>query len=195
MRSTSAEDIRSHAVSPESTLGAGAGDAASATAAISRSTTVSGSALIAPCPPWSTRSQRALVALPGADPDRRVHGMNEDLAVADVSRLGGRGQDARDLVGQAVRHHHLDLDLRKEVHGVLAASVQLRVALLAAEPADLGDRHADHAYARERFFDVVELERLDDSLDLFHGPSPGRSELHLPCRGDCILFRPDNSMG
>src|SRR5882762_5987579 len=132
MSSTSAEDMSSHAVSPESTLGAGAtagaaaaGGAAgawaqisptvtSATTAISKNATVSGNALIAPCPPWSTRSQRALVALPGADPDRRIHGMDEDLAVADVSCLGRRGQDARDLVGQAVRHHDLDLDLRQE---------------------------------------------------------------------------------
>src|SRR6267142_4506767 len=213
MSSTSAEDMSSHAVSPESTLGAGAaagaaaaGEAAgawaqisptatSATTAISKNATVSGNALIAPCPPWSTRSQRALVALPGADPDRRIHGMDEDLAVADVSCLGRRGQDARDLVGQAVRHHDLDLDLRQEVHGVFAPSIQLGVALLAAESADLGDRHADDAYARERFLDVVELERLDDSLDLFHGPSSGRSDLHLPCRGDCMSFKPDNSTG
>src|SRR5712692_8603318 len=146
--------MSSHAVSPLSIFGAGAGAAAgaaaaggvagawaqrspaptSATAAISRIVTVSGNALIAPCPPWSTRSERALVALTGADPDGRVHGMDEDLTVADVPRLGRGGQDARDLVGQAVRYHHLHLDLRQEVHGVLAASIQFGVALLATEP-------------------------------------------------------------
>src|SRR2546426_8898023 len=121
--------------------------------------------------------------------------MDEDLAVADIPRLGRGGQDTRDLVGQAVRYHHLDLDLRQEVHGVLAASIQLGMALLATEPSDLRYRHADDADARQRLLDVVELERLDDSLDLFHGPSPGRTGLHLPCRGDCIPFNPDNSMG
>src|SRR5713226_972162 len=188
MSSTRAEAISSHAVSPLSIFGAGAAAAAgavagawaqrspaatSATAAISRIVTVSGNALIAPCPPWSTRSERALVALTGADPDGRVHGMDEDLTVADVPRLGRGGQDARDLVGQAVRYHHLHLDLRQEVHGVLAASIQLGVALLATEPANLRNRHADDADARQRLLDVVELERLDDSLDFFHGPSRG----------------------
>src|SRR5262249_26531294 len=77
---------------------------------------------------------RALVALPGSDAHRRVHWSDEDLAVADVPGFGGPGEDAPHLVGQAVRHHDLDLDLRQEVHGVLAATVEFGVALLTPEP-------------------------------------------------------------
>src|SRR5215470_11202269 len=139
MSSTSAEEVSSHAVSPESILGAGAAAGAAAAggaagvwaqttpltpsaAALSSSTaTVSGNALIAHCPPCSTRSQGTLVALSGADPDRRVHGMDEDLAVTDVPRLGRGGEDPGDLVREAVGHDDLHLDLRQEVHGVLAA--------------------------------------------------------------------------
>ena len=43
------------------------------------------------------------------------------------------------------RHHDLDLDLGQEVHGVFGAAIDLGVALLAAEPLDLGDGHARDA--------------------------------------------------
>ena len=82
-----------------------------------------------------------------------------------------------------VRNDDLDLDLGQEVDGVLAAPVELGVALLASEAAHLGHGHADHPDRGERFLDVVELERLDDGLDLFHhGPSRARQAKQPPCR-------------
>src|SRR5258707_777130 len=42
---------------------------------------------------------------------------------------------------------------------------------LTAEPAHLGYRHSDDSDSCERLLDVVELERLDDRLDLFHRAS------------------------
>jgi hypothetical protein len=47
-------------------------------------------------------------------------------------------------------------------------SEPLGVPLLPSEPAHLHHRHADHADLGERLFDVIELERLDDRLDLLH---------------------------
>src|SRR5215475_9077037 len=102
------------------------------------------------------RIRRTLIALARANANRGVHGVNEDLAVTDVAGLGGAGEHGGDLVDQAVRHHHLDLDLGKEVHRVLTAPIELRMTLLPAEAADLGDRHADHAYASQGLLDVVE---------------------------------------
>jgi hypothetical protein len=43
------------------------------------------------------------------------------------------------------------------------------MTLLAAEALDLGDRQAGHADLAERLAHFLELERLDDGGDLFHG--------------------------
>src|SRR5712691_5786868 len=106
--------------------------------------------------------ERALVALAGPDAYGALDRVHEDLAVADVPGLR-RGRD-----------HDLDHHLGQEVHGVLTAAVQLGVAFLAAEAADLGDGHADDPDPRERLLHVVELERLDDRFDFFHGLLPRR---------------------
>src|SRR5262245_28756647 len=204
MRSTRAEDIRTQAVSPVSILagggvpagaaaapgGAGAGGAwaqrspatQSPTRAMSPIITTSFEALITAAPSWPVRSQCALVPLSRANAHGCVHGMHEDLAVADVAGLGRAREHGGDLVHETVGHHDLDLDLGEEVHRVLASAVELRVSLLPAEAPDLRDRHADDPDAGQSFLHVVELEGLDDGLDLLHGILPGRLELHLSCR-------------
>src|SRR5712691_1038311 len=106
--------------------------------------------------------------LAGADADGVAHGQDEDLAVADGAGAGGGGDEGDDLVDLVVGHHHLDLDLGQEVDGVLRAAIQLGVALLPAEAAYLGHRHADDAHLGQRFLDVVQFERLDDGFDLLH---------------------------
>src|SRR5689334_17268632 len=116
----------------------------------------------------SVLSQRVLITLTRPDPDRGLHRRDEDLAVADVAGLRRRRHHLRDLVHEVVGHDDLDLDLGQEVDRVLAAPIELGMALLAPEAADLGDRHADDADAGQGFLDVVELEGLDDRLDLFH---------------------------
>src|SRR5262245_39449480 len=94
--------------------------------------------------------------------------MNEDLAVADVAGLGRCRHHFGDLVDDAIGHNDLDLDLGEEIHRVLAASIELRVALLPTKSTDLRHGHADDPDGGESLLDVVELERLDDCLDLFH---------------------------
>ena len=81
-------------------------------------------------------------------------------------------------VGEVVGHRDLDLHLGQEADVVFGAPVDLRLALLAAEALDLGDRQALHAKRRECFAHVVELERLDDGHDQFHGGAP----CSLTCR-------------
>src|SRR6185312_2586087 len=98
-----------------------------------------------------------------------LHRDNEDLAVADLAGLG-RAHDRLDrLAGHVVRHGDLDLHLGQEVDGVLAAAVDLGVALLPAEALHLGDGHALDARLGERFLHLLQLERLDDGDDEFHG--------------------------
>src|SRR5574342_1417570 len=102
------------------------------------------------------RSERALVPFTRPDTHRGIDGLDEDLAVTDIARLGGSREDPRHLVDEVVGDHDLHLDLRKEVDRVLAAPVQLGVALLPTEPSHLGHGHADDADAGQRFLHVVE---------------------------------------
>src|SRR5262249_23962783 len=81
---------------------------------------------------------------------------------------GGGAEGVGELGEEWVGHDDLDLDLREEIDRVLAATIQLGVALLTAEAPHLVHGHADHADAGERLLDVVQLERLDDRLDLLH---------------------------
>src|SRR5437016_2797994 len=116
----------------------------------------------------SMTSDGRLPCLARTDADRLVDRQHEDLAVADGARLR-RARDRRDhLLDEVLRNHDLDLDLREEVDRVLRPAVQLRVALLAAEAANLGDGHADDADLGERLLHVIELERLDDGFHLLH---------------------------
>src|SRR5262249_49839349 len=124
--------------------------------------------------------ERSLVAFTGADPHGGLDRVHEDLAVTDVAGLRGRGDDLDDLVDDAIGDDHLDHHLRQEVDRVLAAAIQLGVALLSTEPSDPGDRHTDHADSGERLLDVIQLERLDDRFDLLHAFPPGRSTKATP---------------
>src|SRR6185369_10697339 len=104
-------------------------------------------------------SDRGAAALSRTDPDDLVDRQDEDLAVADAAGL-------RDLL---VADDDLELHLGQKVHDVLRPSVELRVTLLAPEALDLGDGESLDSDAGETFLHLIELERLDDRLDLFHG--------------------------
>ena len=66
----------------------------------------------------------------------------------------------------------LDLELGQEAHGVFGAAVDFRVALLAAVALDLGDGQALDADRRQCVAHLVQLERLDDGHNDFHGVVP-----------------------
>ena len=91
------------------------------------------------------------------------------LPVADFAGPGRGGDGLDDLVEPRVVDRDLELDLRKEVHHVLRAPIELGVPLLPAESLDLGDGHSLNADLRQRRAHVVELERFDDRGDEMHG--------------------------
>jgi hypothetical protein len=72
-------------------------------------------------------------ALAGADTHQIMHGNRPDLAIPDPSGLGGLEDDVDDTCGVDVVGQNLQTHLRHEVDGVLGASVDLAVALLATE--------------------------------------------------------------
>src|SRR4029453_2017620 len=102
-----------------------------------------------------------------------------------------------DLVGLLARNSDFDLDLRQEVHGVFGAAIDFSVALLTPVSLDLGDGHPVPPSRSQSVTDLVELERLDDGHDDFHGfdprlglvstdrATPTASRAHAPvgCRG------------
>ena len=73
---------------------------------------------------------------------------DEDFSVADLAgaRRGGKRFDHLTHVRRG--HDHLQLHLRKQVHLIFRAAVNLGVAFLAAVAADFGDRHAADADRR-----------------------------------------------
>src|SRR5688500_4459035 len=188
---TSAVDTIIQAVSPLSTLGlaasalagSAAGLAASAAAA-GRSGVAAGLSCASAAPVNTTQTTMASHAISffiafslkgghigfaGADADDLLQVENENLAVADLAGIG-RALDGLDgLLEQLGLHRGLDLHLGQEIDHVLRAAVELGVAFLAAEALDLGDGDSLHPDRGERFAHLVELERLDDGGNEFHG--------------------------
>src|SRR5688572_25756796 len=93
-------------------------------------------------PPGPLVSDGVGAHLAGPDADRTVDRRDPDLAVTDLARAGGTGDDLGDLLGFARLAQDLDLDLGHEVDLVLGTAVGLGVAALATEPLHLGDRQA-----------------------------------------------------
>jgi hypothetical protein len=88
------------------------------------------------------------------------------------SSSGGVGDGLDHPVGQVVRHRHLDLQFRQEVHRVLGAAVDFRVPLLPSEALHFRDGEALDPELGQRLAYLVELERLDHGHDQLHVPAP-----------------------
>jgi len=120
----------------------------------------------------------ALDALPAevkADDFVLVHdAARPNLGQNDLQQLLERGLN--DPVGAIVRHHDLDLDLGQEADVVLSATIDFRLALLAAIALHFRDGHALQAEIGEGRADLLEFERLDDGGDQLHD-APGSQRL------------------
>src|SRR5690606_23891931 len=112
------------------------------------------------------------VGLAGADAHHAIDSGDEDLAVADLARLGRLQHRIDDLVDERIADRNLDTGLRHEVDHVLGAAIQLGVAALATEALHFRDGHARHTDLGQRGAHVVELERLDNRGDQFHARTP-----------------------
>src|SRR5262245_4910738 len=125
---------------------------------------------------------RCGVGLAGADTHGAVDAEDEDLSIPDLTGLGCRGDGVDGLVDLVGRDRDLDLDLRQETHRILGAAINFRVALLPPVPLDLGHGHPVHPDRSESVADLVELERLDDGHDDFHGIQPPLRPHPCGCR-------------
>src|SRR6266853_2661658 len=113
--------------------------------------------------------ERFFAGLAGADAHDLLEVVDEYLAVADLAGTGRTFDRLDRSLDDIVADRCLDLDLRQKIDHVLGTSIQLGVPLLPAETLDLGHRHALYANGGQCLADLVELERLDDRSDEFHG--------------------------
>ena len=95
----------------------------------------------------------------------------EDLAIADATGLLRPCWIASTAFStmSSVIHDDLDLHLREKVHHIFRTSVEFGMALLPAKPFCFRDGDAFDADLVKRFLHLVELERLDDRFEFFHG--------------------------
>jgi len=86
--------------------------------------------------------QRGFAGLAGAD----AHGLtdieDEDLAIADGTRIGRCLRRFHDARCQVVVANDLDLDLGNHVGGIFRAAVNFGLPLLATKALHFADRHA-----------------------------------------------------
>src|SRR5262249_10084022 len=100
----------------------------------------------------------------------------------DLARFGGCRNCIHHFGDLLARDGNFDLDLRQKVHRVFGPAVNFGMALLTSVSFDLSDGKAVYASRSQSVADLVELERLDDCHDNFHGFDPpyARSQLIGP---------------
>src|SRR6185436_3390297 len=121
-----------------------------------------------------TASDGGLPGFAGANADHLLDRGHEDLAVTDLAGARGLHDRLDRALGERIGDHGLDLHLGQEIDDVLGAAIKLGMAFLASEALDLGDGEPGDAQLGQRLADFIELERLDDGFDFFHGGTPGR---------------------
>src|SRR5699024_9651072 len=115
----------------------------------------------------------SFIDLSGTNSNHLLQRRDEKLAVADLAGARRCLNPLGDALEQRLGDGHLDLELGQKIRHVLGAAIQLGMPLLPAEALDLGHRHALDPDVGKRLAHVVELERLDDGGDEFHGKLPG----------------------
>src|ERR1700734_3074256 len=111
---------------------------------------------------------RVRAGFAGADPDGLVDVRYKYLAIADAAGLG-RAPDRLDRRTKIfVGDHDLDFHLRQKVDDIFGPAIKLGMALLAAEALRFQHGYALDSRLLQRLLHLIELERLDDRLDLFH---------------------------
>src|SRR5580692_1104716 len=116
----------------------------------------------------SSGSDGVKPGFPRPDPDGFFDVRDEDLAVADPPGLGSAPDRLDRFFNHVVAKHNLDFHLGKKIDDIFGAAVEFGVSLLAPKPLGLGHRYSLQTHLLQRLLHLVEFERLDDRLDLFH---------------------------
>jgi len=100
--------------------------------------------------------------------DDIVQRTDKDFSITNFAGFGSFDDCFDGALDGGVGQNNFEFDLWEKVDGVFASAIDFRVSLLTAEALNFGDRHALDSQARKRFFNVFELERLNNGLNLFH---------------------------
>src|SRR5882724_10686672 len=101
-----------------------------------------------------------------------VEADNEDLAVADLSGLGSRGDGVDGLVDLIRGDSDLDLDLGQEAHGIFGAAIDFRMALLPTVSLDFRHRETVNANGGQGIRTSSSLNGLMIAITIFMGLIP-----------------------
>ena len=116
---------------------------------------------------------RFAAAFAGADADAIVERQDEDFAVADLARRAGAAalDDRVDRrLDEVLVHRDHELHLAQQIDRELAPLIEhLGLALLPAEALAIHDREPHDLDFGQGLLDVLQLARLDDGDDQFHG--------------------------
>ena len=102
------------------------------------------------------------------DTDSALDREDEDFAIADLAGLGGLHNGCNSTLDSFVRKNNFEFDFRQEVDCVLAATVDLGMALLAAKAFDFSYCHSFDSQLAEGILDLFKFEGFDDCFDFFH---------------------------
>src|ERR1700722_11582744 len=119
------------------------------------------------------RSDGINSGFPSSDANGFLDVGDEDFPVTNAAGLRRAPDGVDGPLDQLIRNHYFDLNFGQKVDNVLGTAIKLGMALLPAKPFGLGDGNALQSNLLKRFFDLVELEWLDDGFDFFHGSPPG----------------------
>jgi len=92
----------------------------------------------------------------------------KNLAVTDFSGLGGFHDRFHAGIDNIVRHHDLNLHLWQKIDHVFRAAIEFGMAFLTTKTFYLGHGHTGDPYFGKRFAHVIQLERFDNCINLFH---------------------------
>ena len=104
----------------------------------------------------------------GADTDGVFHRGNEHFAVTDFSSVGAFNDGFGHGASVLIVNDDFELHLREKIHGVFTATVNLSMALLAAESFDFRNGHSLNADFGESFLHFFEFEGFDNGFYFFH---------------------------
>ena len=93
---------------------------------------------------------------------------HKDFSVTDTTGARGIGNGLHGRVNLIIAHDDFKLQLRQEVDDIFCPALEFSMPLLPAKALGFNHSHALKTQVLKRFFDFVELERLDNRFDLFH---------------------------
>ena len=110
-----------------------------------------------------------VVLFPGTNTNHAGDVKDEDFTVTDFTGLRRADNGIHAGINDIVSDHNFDFHFRQKIHHVLRPAVQFGVAFLTAKALHFRHRHPGDADFGQRFAHVIQFERFNNRINLFHG--------------------------